>query len=157
MSAVADFGLHRDAFGRLVLTDGTGQAHVGVLPVRAFPIAAPDEGVSLVDADGHELAWVPRLDALDEPRRALLAEALQQREFMPCLLRVKAVSSFATPSTWEVDTDRGPTRFVLKGEEDIRRLGPGLLIVNDAHGVQYLIRDLQAMDRHSRKLLDRFL
>jgi len=128
-----------------------------VLAVRAFPIGAPDEGVSLVDSDGHELAWVERLSALDEARRALLVEALEQREFMPRLLRVKAVSSFATPSTWDVDTDRGPTRFVLKGEEDIRRLGPGLLIVNDAHGVQYLIRDLMGMDRHSRRLLDRFL
>ena len=46
---------------------------------------------------------------------------------------------------------------MLKGEEDIRRLGPGLLIVNDAHGVQYLIQDLLGMDKHSRKLLDRFL
>lgn len=151
------FELRRDAFGRLVLTDAHGHEHAGVMAVRAFPITAPDEGISLVDGDGHELAWVPRLSALDEPRRALLAEALEQREFMPRLLRVTAVSSFATPSTWDVETDRGPTSFVLKGEEDIRRLGPGLLIVNDAHGVQYLIRDLMAMDRHSRKLLDRFL
>ncbi len=88
---------------------------------------------------------------------ALLSEALEQREFMPVLRSLKSVSSFATPSTWVVETDRGPTSFVLKGEEDIRRLGPGLLIVNDAHGVQYLIRDLMEMDKHSRKLLDRFL
>lgn len=156
MSASA-FELRRDAFGRLVLTDAGGREHVNVVAVRAFPISAPDEGVSVVDGDGHELAWVPRLSELDEARRTLLAEAVEQREFMPRLLRVKAVSSFATPSTWVVDTDRGPTSFVLKGEEDIRRLGPGLLIVNDAHGVQYLIQDLLAMDRHSRRLLDRFL
>jgi len=158
MNAAADaFDLCRDAFGRLVLTDAQGRQHVGVAVVRSFPISAPDEGISVVDGDGHELAWVPRLSALHDPLRALLAEALEQREFMPRLLRVNSVSSFATPSAWSVDTDRGPTSFVLKGEEDIRRLGPGLLIVNDAHGVQYLIGDLAAMDRHSRKLLDRFL
>ena len=157
MSAATVFDLQRDAFGRLVLTDAQGAEHVGVLAVRAFPIHAADEGIALVDGDGHELAWVPRLDQLDEPRRTLLTEALEQREFMPRLLRVTAVSSFATPSTWSVETDRGPTSFVLKGEEDIRRLGPGLLIVNDAHGVQYLIQDLLGMDKHSRKLLDRFL
>ena len=157
MSAATVFDLQRDAFGRLVLTDAQGQAHVGVVAVRAFPISAPEVGISVVDVDGHELAWVPRLDALDEARRTLLTEALEQREFMPRLLRVTAVSSFATPSTWSVETDRGPTSFVLKGEEDIRRLGPGLLIVNDAHGVQYLIQDLLGMDKHSRKLLDRFL
>ena len=157
MSAATVFDLQRDAFGRLVLTDAQGQAHVGVVAVRAFPISAPEVGISVVDVDGHELAWVPRLDELDDARRTLLTEALEQREFMPRLLRVTAVSSFATPSTWSVETDRGPTSFVLKGEEDIRRLGHGLLIVNDAHGVQYLIRDLQSMDAHSRKLLDRFL
>lgn len=157
MSASTPFQLQRDAFGALVLTDAAGQRHEGVLAVRAFPIAAPDEGVSLVNADGHELAWIERLGALDAATRPLVEQALEQREFMPVLQRLVGVSSFGTPSTWEVETDRGVTRFVLKGEEDIRRLGPGLLIVNDAHGVQYLIRDLQAMDKHSRKLLDRFL
>ena len=73
MSAAATiFELRRDAFGRLVLTDAQGAEHVGVLAVRAFPIHAADEGIALVDGDGHELAWVPCLDQLDEPRRALL-------------------------------------------------------------------------------------
>lgn len=157
MSAPTVFDLRRDAFGRLVVTDAQGGEHVGALAVRAFPIAAPDQGISLVNADGHELAWVPRLAELPEPKRSLIAQALEQREFMPVLKRLKAVSSFAAPTTWEVETDRGDTQFVLKGEEDIRRIGPGLLIVSDVHGVQYLIRDMQQMDKQSRKLLDRFL
>ena len=158
MSAAATiFELRRDAFGRLVLTDAQGAEHVGVLAVRAFPIHAADEGIALVDGDGHELAWVPCLDQLDEPRRALLAEALEQREFMPELRRVHGVSSFATPSTWDVDTDRGRTQFVLKGEEDIRRLTPPALLIADTHGIHYLIRDRGALDAQSRKFLDRFL
>ena len=40
--------LHRDAHGRLVLTLPDGTAHAGVLPVRAFPIAAPEEGLSFM-------------------------------------------------------------------------------------------------------------
>ena len=44
-----DFDLRRDAFNRLVLTDAQGQEHVSVVAVRAFPIAAPDEGVSVLD------------------------------------------------------------------------------------------------------------
>jgi hypothetical protein len=157
MSEAAPFALRRDPFGRLTLTDAQGREHAGVHAVRSFPVSAPDEGIAVVDADGHELAWTPSLSALNEPLRSLLAEALEQREFLPRLLRVHSVSSFAAPCTWNVETDRGPTSFVLKGEEDIRRLGPGRLIVSDAHGVQYLIANLGAMDRHSRKLLDRFL
>lgn len=151
------FCLDRNAFGKLVLTLDGGETHVGVVPVRAFPIAAPDEGISLVGADGHEVAWIDRLTDLPPPLQALLREELHAREFTPVIQRLRGVSSFATPSTWEVDTDRGPTQLVLKGEEDIRRLPGAALLIADSQGVHFLVRDLHALDRTSRKLLDRFL
>jgi hypothetical protein len=152
-----DFDLQWNDAGRLVLTDAQGRRHVGVVPVRAFPVSAADEGLSLVDADGHELAWIDNLARLSPVLREAVERGLQEREFMPEILQLHGVSGFATPSTWQVDTDRGPFELVLKGEEDIRRLGGNTLLVADVHGVQFLIRDLMALDRHSRKLLDRFL
>lgn len=146
-----------NAAGRLVFTAADGRAHVGVMPVRAFPISAADEGLSLVDADGHELLWIERLSDMPQAMQEAVRRGLQEREFMPEIQRLKAVSSFATPSTWQVDTDRGAFEFVLKGEEDIRRLGGGALLVADSHGVQFLVRDRFGLDRHSKKLLDRFL
>jgi hypothetical protein len=110
-----------------------------------------------LSAEGKELVWIESLDALPENERQHVMQALQSREFMPEILRLDGVNSFSTPSVWRVQTSRGPTEFVLKGEEDIRRLSPTTLIVADAHGVQFLIRDLPALDRHTRKLLDRFL
>lgn len=154
---MAEFRLWRDPFGRLVLRLADGTEHAGVVPVRAFPIAAPDEGLALVSADGHELAWVDRIDALPAGQRTLVEEDLASREFVPRILAIRAVSSFATPSAWSVDTDRGPTELVLKGEEDIRRLARGMLLIADRDGVHYLVRDLNALDRSSRRLLDRFL
>jgi hypothetical protein len=152
-----EFELSRNAFGRLVLTDALGQAHTGVTPVRAFPLAAPDEGLSLVGSDGHELVWIERLDALPPGLRALILEELAGLEFMPEIKRLKSVSTFSTPSTWEVETDRGDTQFVLKGEEDIRRLGGAALLIAGSQGIQYRVRDMHALDRGSRKLLERFL
>ncbi len=154
---MAEFALSRDPFGRLVLRDAAGIEHVGVVPVRAFPIGAPDEGLSLVSADGRELAWIERLGALDPARRTLVEEDLASREFVPEIRAIRAVSSFATPSTWTLETDRGPASLVLKGEEDIRRLGRTSLLIADRHGIQFLVRDIGALDRASRKLLDRFL
>lgn len=154
---MAEFALSRDPFGRLVLRDAQGTEHVGVVPVRAFPIGAPDEGLSLVSADGHELAWIDRLADLDAARRTLVEADLAAREFVPEIRAIRAVSSFATPSTWTVETDRGPTSLVLKGEEDIRRLGRTSLLIADRNGIQFLVRDIAGLDRSSRKLLDRFL
>ena len=153
----ANFQLSLNAFGRLVLTDSDGEVHDGVMVVRAFPVSAPEEGLSLVSGDGHELAWIESPAQLPAELRQLIETELHGREFMPSILALKRVSTFATPSTWEVETDRGPVSFTLKGEEDIRRLSAQVLLISDSHGVQFLIRDLQAMDRHSRRLLDRFL
>ncbi|CAE6491591.1 MAG TPA: DUF1854 domain-containing protein [Nitrosomonas nitrosa] len=150
------YELYRNAFGRLVLVDKDHRCEE-VIPVRAFPITAPDHGVALVDAHGHELAWVERLDALPEAYRALIEEELTSRELMPEIQCIEKVSSFATPSRWWVKTDRGETAFVLKGEEDIRRLSLEALLITDSHGIHFLIRDRSLLDRHSRKLLDQFL
>jgi len=155
--AAATFELARDAYGRLVFTGADGVAHEGVVPVRAFPISAPRQGVALMSADGHELAWVQDPAGLPAAIAALIADELSRREFMPEIRAIVAVSSFATPSTWQVDTDRGRASFVLEGEEYIRRLAGGMLLIADSHGVHFLIRDAKALDRASRKILDRFL
>ena len=152
-----NFELRRNAFGQLVLRDADGVEHAGVLPVRAFPIGAPGEGLSLVSAGGRELAWVDHLDDLPPAQRALVDEELAAREFGPEILRLREVSSFSTPSRWRVDTDRGATQFVLKGEEDIRRIGRTMLLIADNHGLQFLVRDFARLDRHSKRLLERFL
>jgi hypothetical protein len=149
--------LTRDAFGKLVLTDAQGERHVGVAPVRAFPIQAPDEGISLMTSDGREVAWIPALTELAPALRAMLEEELRGREFMPEIKAISAVSSYATPSTWQVSTDRGDTSFVLRGEEDIRRIGQETLLISDSHGIHFLLRNLPGLDAQSRKILDRFL
>jgi hypothetical protein len=147
------FTLERNPRGRLVCTLPDGTRREDVVPVRAFPLSAPNDGISIVGADGHELLWIARLDAVPEALRALIAEELAAREFVPVI----AVSTFATPSVWTVATDRGETKFTLKGEEDIRRLPNGALLITDSHGVGYRVRDRFALDRHSRKLIERFL
>ena len=152
------FVLERTHFGKLILTNAQGERFVGVLPVRAFPILAPDEGISLLSTEGHEVAWVDRLGDLPVAYQSLIEEELARREFMPQLHRILEVSSFSTPCTWTVETDRGRTEFVLRGDEDIRRIGTGRsLLVADAHGIHYLVPDQKALDAHSKRILDRFL
>jgi len=153
-----DWQLNRDSFGRLVFVGADGTAHVGVTPVRAFAITAPEDGLALMSAEGKELAWIDTLASLPEASRQLLVEELATREFMPVIERILSVSSFATPSTWTVETDRGPSSLILKSEDDIRRLrSPGGLLIADSQGIHFLIRDRLALDGHSQKILKRFL
>jgi hypothetical protein len=151
------FQLQRDSYGQLVLTGMNGERHAGVVPIRAFPIGAPDEGIALVSVEGHEVGWVNRIADLPPEVARLVEEELASREFMPEIEKILEVSSFACPSTWQVATNRGRAALILKGEEDIRRLSQTRLLIADTHGIQFLVRDIGTLDRHSRKLLDRFL
>jgi hypothetical protein len=158
-STATGFRLARNPLGRLDYTAADGTLFEGVVPVRAFPIAAPSAGISIVSAQGKELAWIDQLDQLPPNERALVDDELASREFVPVIHKLLHVSTFSTPSTWDIETDRGPTQLVLKGEEDIRRL-PGnraSLLITSGHGVVFLVRDLLTMDKHSKKLLERFL
>lgn len=154
---LTQFQLRRDAFGKLVLTNGAGETFAGVTPVRSFPVQAPTRGISLVRDGGKEVGWIDDLAAMPADIRALVTEELEGREFMPEILRIQSVSSFATPCTWTVTTDRGDTEFILKAEEDIRRLGAEGLLIADSHGIHFLVRNVFTIDKPSRKILDRFL
>ena len=148
--------LERDSLGRLVFVDSNGIRHIGVHPVRAFPITAPGAGIAMMDQSGKELFWYPDVAAITEAELGLIEEELAAREFMPVIEKITHVSTFATPSIWDIETDRGPTRIRLKGEEDIRRISGNTLLIADSNGMQFLIKDATQLDKVSKKLLDRF-
>lgn len=154
---MTSFELKRNEAGRLVyMKPALGLISEGVMPVRAFPITAPAFGISLLDAKGRELEWVDDLSLLSEATRSLLLEELGRREFLPEITRLYRVSSFSTPSTWEVETNRGPTSLVLAGEENLYRVGANTLLISSKDGICFVIRDLQGLDAESRRMLDRF-
>lgn len=127
-----------------------------LVPVRPFPLSAP-QSVALVDLHGHERLWIEDESSLHPADWARVQQVLAERQLMPVIQAVLAVSSWVTPSTWRVQTDRGEASLLLAAEEAIRRLPEGRLLITDAHGLSYDIPDLRLLDRPSRRLLDRFL
>jgi hypothetical protein len=154
--AARGFKLHRDAFDRLLLTDADGRKLVGVEPIRAFPISAPQEWMSIIDAEGHEVLCIRHLDKLPPDVRKILDDELARREFVPIIERLVSVTADVDPSQWQVETDRGPTSFLLDSEDDVRRLGPFKALFIDTHGIRYLIPDTRTLDFASRRILDRY-
>ncbi len=148
--------LERDALGNLIFIDAKGERHIGVYPVRAFPITAPSDGVGIMNQSGKEVCWFPDVALIPEADLILIEEELAAREFMPVIEKITQVSTFATPSIWDIETDRGPTRIRLKAEEDIRRIAGNTLLIADSNGLQFIIKDSTQLDKVSKKLLDRF-
>jgi hypothetical protein len=149
--------LGRDERGILHASLSDGSQHAGVIAVRAFPVRAPDEAISILDGQGQEVCWIEHLPELAPALRTQVGQALQSREFMPEIVSIRSVSGFITPCTWFITTDRGDTELLLKGDEDIRRVAGNTLLITDSHGIHFLIRDVMQLSRESRKLLDRFM
>ena len=152
-----DFRIERNTFGRLDLSLPGGVMHQDVTPVRASPIAAPDRGISLVAPDGHELVWIDHLTDLPAETRALVEEELASREFVPEIQCLREVSSFATRALGRLTPTAAPPVSCLRLKKISAASARATLLIADIHGIQYLIRDLAALDRQSRRLLDRFL
>ncbi len=154
----SDFTLERDVWGQLVLVEASGRRLVGVEAARAFPISAPDEYVSLSDAEGHEVRCIEDPRTLPPKVLEILKEELARREFVPLVERIEWVQAEVDPSQWSIVTDRGPTTFLMEdSDNDVRRLGPYRILLVDTHGVRYLISDTRKLDGTSRRILDRYL
>lgn len=151
------FSLHKDERGQLTLLDAVGHRHENVEPIRAFPISDPEHWVSLCDPNGREIVQIRDLAELSAEQRTLLLSELTRREFVPVIRRIESISSLAEPCEWFVETDRGPTSFVLNSDEHVRKLGQDRALILDSHGLRYLVPDAKQLDAHSRRLLSRYL
>ena len=153
-----DFTLEHDAWQQLVLVWKDGRRVVGVEPVRAFPISAPEGLLSICNADGQVLIRVDDFGELPAEVRSMLEEELSRREFVPVVSRIDRVIGERDPSQWRVMTDRGPTTFLMEdSDNDVRRLGPYRILLVDTRGIRYLIPDSRRLDAASRQILDRYL
>ena len=152
--AGAGWLLERHPHGRLVFVSASGRRHEGVDVLRAFPISAANGPVAIVAGDGGELAWIPALADVPPTLRTLLEAELAQREFLPQIERIEAVSD-GEPAEWSVLTDRGPRQFMVAGVDDIVRDDAAAAFITDTHGVRYRIASVTALDPRSRRLFEK--
>jgi hypothetical protein len=146
--------LGRNEWGQLVLTTSASSHPAAVTPMPLFPISDPERWISLRGPDGAELACIEDPATLSAESREHLQNELARREFVPVIERIVRVSGTMEPSEWTIETDRGPTSFVLESEEDVRRIGDNQIVIVDAHGTRYHIPDVNAIDAKSRRIIE---
>ena len=156
MTDTTTLDFDRDAWGRLVLTMG-GQKHVGIEPVRCFPLSDPEKAIAILDPEGHELLTLPSLDSLNPTARKILESELIGRDFVPVIRRVISASNPNPPCRWSVETDRGETSFQLESEDDIRKLGPNRVMIADSNGIRYSIPDVRQLDAATQRIVQRLV
>ena len=148
------FQLSRDEWNHLKLTDAIGTVYRDIAVIPLFPISAGKQWVSLVSSDGEEIACLESIHSLSASNIALLEEELSLREFVPIIEKITRVSGITEPCEWFVETNHGPTSFVLKTEEDVRRISAKAVNITDANGIRYRVEDMKKLDKRSRAFVE---
>jgi Domain of unknown function (DUF1854) len=146
--------LERNQWGRVVATleDKSRFEDVSIVPL--FPISDPSRWISVIARDGKEVAAITDPALCDAEIQELLTEELTYRDFVPRISRVLSVSGTSEPCEWHVETNHGPTKFVLKAEDDIRRLSVHEVMILDANGGRFRVDDTRKLDPRSRRFIE---
>lgn len=144
------FKLDRDAWNHLRLIDACGTVYPEVQVLPMYPVAALKEWVSILSKEGEELVCLRNLEGLGPKDQEELQQELMLREFVPQITQVHWVSGTQEPCEWDVQTNHGRTRFVLKSEEDVRRVSAWTVHFIDANGCRFRVDDIRKLDSRSR-------
>lgn len=126
-----------------------------IVPMYSFPLSLRDQYISLRDMEGDELGMIRDLGELDREARKLLEEELRKRYFTPVIREIKSISDKFSMVEWEVETDRGPKKFLTRSLHDsLKEAGAGF-IVTDMENNRYEIRDYSHLDPRSVAILTR--
>ena len=144
-----------DAFEDLNLELIGERTYSKVRVKRAFPLTCEDCFIVVQDRAGEEIGSLARLDALDRASRRAVADELERAYFTPRIQRIAKVTTAYRVPRWEVETDRGPRTFeIYSSRRDVRHLGTGRVLVQDADGNRYEIPDYRRLDPASRALVE---
>ena len=125
---------------------------------RAFPLSDPDKYIGLRDGDDKDIGILVTLQGLDGESRAIIDEELERRYFTPQVQRVLTVKEEFGVVTWEVETDRGPRRFLVRNLRDNSfPLGTNRLMVTDTDGNRYEFPDVQSVGPKAYAVLAKVL
>lgn len=144
----------RDEWQQLYMQNG--QCTEGSVRVkRAFPLTDPDEFVIIEDLQGHFLGMIKSYRKMDQESVRVVDEEPEYDYFLPQILKIYDIRDDFRIMNWWVETDRGPRRFEVRSRRrDIRWLTDNHVVVQDADGNKYEIRDLSQLDESSRQKLE---
>ena len=124
----------------------------------AFPLSTPHDFVSLRDGKNRELGVIESLADLDGESRSIAEKEIDRRYFLPEITAVHRLDSHFGTYDWDVDTDRGPRSFLVRGRsENIVILPPARVVVTDVLGNRYQVSDARKLTGRSAILLQKIL
>jgi hypothetical protein len=137
---------------KLTLSDG--REFTGLEPRRLFPVNNPDNYISLIDAEGREVALIRSVAALNPASFSCVKASLDDYYLVPRIIRIVSASEKYGTVRWVVETDRGIKGFDIRNRNhDIRVYKDGRIRVRDSDDNRYIISDYHELDQYSKNQL----
>ncbi len=145
--------------GRVLYEAAGGGGAVAVRVVWALPLSGRGGPVSILQAGKkREIAYLSSLDELDPLSRRIAEEELGQSMILPVITEIRSVRQRFGNYYWDVETDRGPRKFLLSSPEaNSLRPAPDRVVIRDVSGNCYEIASVEGLDRNSRNAMERVL
>lgn len=131
-----------------------GEKLTALEPRRLFPLSGLRNYITLLDSDLKEKAIIRSIDALMPESKAVIEECLETYYLIPRITAVLNIVEKFGILKWTIMTDRGERTIRIKNRHsDIKTLYDGRILIRDANDNRYEIPDVNALDKHSQKLL----
>jgi hypothetical protein len=125
---------------------------------RAFPLSDPSQFLSIQDGAGKEIGVLRGLEGLDAATRSEFESHLDRRYFTPQIRRIESLRQEAGMWRFVVDTQRGAAEFFVRNWRDnANEIAPNRWHIHSVDGGRFEIPNLEALDAHSRRLMDLLL
>jgi len=139
-----------------------GPSYARVVLRSCFPVNDSNVLLSVRDAtteDQEEIGIIRDWRELSAEDREAVAAELGLHYFVPSIIQVRDIRSEFGFLYWDVETDKGPLEFTMRDSvvHYAREVSPTRWILIDINQARYEIRDLDAMDERSRRLVEREL
>jgi len=100
------------------------------------------------------IGMIEDIGKLDSKSRKLLRRELKRAYFMPRITKINRMKELHGIMKFEVETEKGPREFETRYREDIRKMTGGCIVIKDADGNRYEIKDYRKLDQKSINLID---
>jgi len=150
--------LQKDNYNKIKLVIIDEKEYPEVKPVMSAPLTEPESFVSIYEMTdgkkGSEIGIIEDIGKLDADSRNMLKEELKKEYFMPHITKINNMNESHGVMKFDVETDKGRRIFETRYKEDIRKLSGGRIVIRDADGNRYEIKDHRKLDQRSMNLID---
>ncbi|MDG5816848.1 DUF1854 domain-containing protein [Chitinispirillales bacterium ANBcel5] len=130
---------------------------IAVKLVWARPATGQGKEISVLSQE-KEVAFLESIDVLDEVSKKIAETELLIRYFVPKVSEIVRTDVHLGNRYFEVKTDRGPRKFVIKNPyTNIRSVDKDGILINDVFGNLFCIPSLSSLDLKSKEHLERVI